>query len=311
MSFHVDGLRAAAPPPRVAAACTQPAGTRPLDCGRSAPCGDRGRGSGNCANCPIPLRSRNRPYSGTKKLTSRLRSALARYRVTSLLYPGRSGDRRSAKPVAQIAEIGVSPGGSASHARIANWVAETARTAPTPLRSRNRPYSGAKKLTSRLRSALARYRVASLLYPGRSGDRRSAKPVAQIAEIGISPGGRASLARIANWVAETARTAPTPTACRDAMWWWASWQSDRRKYRKYRELTKACNSSPSASLETASPARRKSAETSLFGSHGPTGQNPALYTVRKNYLAWRAGSAVTRKLKVPSGRRSGEEFRCR
>jgi hypothetical protein len=233
MSFHVDGLRGATPPPRVAAACTQPVGTRPLDCGRSAPCGDRGRGSGNCANCPIPLRSRNRPYSGAKKLTSRLRSALAQYRVTSLLYPGRSGDRRSAKPIAQIAEIGVSPGGSASHARIANWVAETARTASTP------------------------------------------------------------------------------TACRDAMWWWASWQCDRRKYRKYRELTKACNSSPSASLETASPPRRKSAETSLFGSYGPTGQNPTLHTVRKNYLAWRAGSAATRKLKVQSGRRSGEEFRCR
>jgi hypothetical protein len=227
MSFHVDGLRGATPPPRVAAACTQPVGTRPLDCGRSAPCGDRGRGSGNCANCPIPLRSRNRPYSGAKKLKSRLRSALAQYRVTSLPYPGRCGDRRSAKPVAQIAEIGVSP------------------KVCTP-------------------------------------------------------------ARIANWVAETALTAPT--ACRDAMWWWASWQSDLRKYR---ELTKACNSGPSVSLETASSPGANRRKPPCLARMAGRDKNPALYTVRKNYLARRAGSAVRRKLKAPSGRRSGEEFRCR
>jgi hypothetical protein len=62
-------------------------------------------------------------------------------------------------------------------------------------------------------------------------------------------------------------------------------------------------------FETASPPRRKPAETggNLPGAW-PDGENPALYTVRKNYLARRAGSAVARKLKARSGRRSGEEF---
>jgi hypothetical protein len=41
------------------------------------------------------------------------------------------------------------------------------------------------------------------------------------------------------------------------------------------------------------------AETPPFGSP---------YAVRKNYLAWRAGSVVARKLMAPSGRTSGKEF---
>jgi hypothetical protein len=57
---------------------------------------------------------------------------------------------------------------------------------------------------------------------------------------------------------------------------------------------------------TGPPEKAKSlaetAETPPFGSP---------YTVGKNYLAWRAGSAVRRKLKAPSGGRFGEEFRCR
>ena len=43
----------------------------------------------------------------------------------------------------------------------------------------------------------------------------------------------------------------------------------------------------------------ETAETPSFGSP---------YTVGKNYLAWRAGSAVVRTLKAWPGRRSGEEF---
>jgi hypothetical protein len=43
----------------------------------------------------------------------------------------------------------------------------------------------------------------------------------------------------------------------------------------------------------------ETSETSL--AQGRPGENPALYTVGKNYLARRAGSAVARKLKARSG----------
>jgi hypothetical protein len=62
-------------------------------------------------------------------------------------------------------------------------------------------------------------------------------------------------------------------------------------------------------FETVPPHRRKPAETSETSlAKDRTEENPALYTVGKNYRARRAGSAVARKLKARSGRRSGEEF---
>jgi hypothetical protein len=159
-----------------------------------------------------------------------------------------------------------------------------------------------EKFSSPLQSALAQFRVASLLYPGRSGGGRWAEPVAQIAEIGPSPGGSASYARIANWVAETTLTALTPGASRDAMWWRPPLQSTDENTGNTGNLHKPAT--------PALPRVAVPAQTSLLGSDGQTGQNPALYAVRKNYLARRAGSAVM-KLKGQRGRNSGEEIRCR
>jgi hypothetical protein len=73
--------------------------------------------------------------------------------------------------------------------------------------------------------------------------------------------------------------------------------SETSKTPRFRDFREPRNSA-TAPAETS--------ETSL--AQDRTGENPALYTVGKNYLARRAGSAATRKLKAPSGRRSGKEF---
>jgi hypothetical protein len=73
--------------------------------------------------------------------------------------------------------------------------------------------------------------------------------------------------------------------------------SETSKTPRFRDFREPRNSA-TAPAETS--------ETSLVQDRT---ENPALYyTVGKNYLARRAGSAVTRKLKARSGRRSGEEF---
>jgi hypothetical protein len=97
MSNHrVRKARGAVRPSRPAAGRRQPV--------RQAP-----RGSGNCANCPTPLCCC--PYSGGKEFPVAADRAGAMLCRTPTV-PGRSGDRRSAIPVAGIAEIGVSPTGA-------------------------------------------------------------------------------------------------------------------------------------------------------------------------------------------------------
>jgi len=73
-------------------------------------------GSGICANCPTPFCLRNTgPYSGTKEFpVAAARAGALLFRIAGM--EGRSGDRRSAKPVAGIAEIGISPKGCAPSA---------------------------------------------------------------------------------------------------------------------------------------------------------------------------------------------------
>jgi hypothetical protein len=68
-------------------------------------------GFGICANCPISFCLRNTaPYSGAKEFPIAAAHAGALlFRIAGM--EGRSGDRRSAKPVAGIAEIGISPEG--------------------------------------------------------------------------------------------------------------------------------------------------------------------------------------------------------
>ncbi len=67
------------------------------------------------------------------------------------------------------------------------------------------------------------------------------------------------------------------------------------------------NPGPFANLENGVIAPAQTSETSLSGSHGRMGQNPALYTVRKNYLAWRAGSAVARSRRPGGAKNPGRK----